>query len=219
MNGPADSLWHDVALLDEALEPFSAPEVDERSGLRWMRRTLTQRRAQIVEKIAEAEQSAVTVRARTAAGSGAVTATVAARLLEAVQRAVRVAADDLAWPDDLSGRQRTDAVELEVAAAGSDDEQWWITLHRPAGPLTAQPTLTGGDRLAVDAALETMVERFLDGDTGGLGDLVLAEGLSLEVTISPATTGSRAVAIDRQTVPAARDVAGTDAPFGTAGTV
>lgn len=218
MTGPADSLWRDVELLDEALEPFSAPAVDERSGLRWMRRTLTERRAQIVAKIAEAEQSTVTVRVRSAAGSGAVTATVVARLLEAVQRAVRDAAEDIAWPDDLTARQRSDAVRLEVEAAGSDDEQWWITLHRPAGPLSAQPVVTDSACLAIDAALVAMVERFLDGDTGGLGDLALAEGLTLEVTVTPATTGSRTVAVDRQTVPAARDMSDADKPFdGTAG--
>ncbi len=195
MNGPADSLRRDLAQLDEALEPFSAPLADERAGLRWMQRTLHERRAQILDKIAATEDSTVALRLRTARGTAAVGVDSATALLDAIQRSVTAAADDLAWPAGLDASQRRAAVRLEVGAADRSDGWWTITLHRPAGPLAAQPRLDDG-RLAFDAAVDALLDR-LDDESCEIAQVATAEQVLLELRTSLVTVDDRLAVVDR----------------------
>ena len=183
MDSPAAKLNDDVALIDEALEPFTDPEVVDRSGLRWMRRTLIERRAHIIGKIAEAERSTLTVRLRSATGRASVPLTTVTALLDALQPALLAASEDVPWPESLEDDQRRAALTLEPSDAETTDEQWQIALHRPAGPLSAQPVTDDGDRLAFD--------------TGNVGRIVLTSGLTVHLAAAPVSADARDVTLDR----------------------
>lgn len=204
MIAPADSLHADIEVIDRALEPFGAPHVNEYPGLRWMQRTLEQRRAHIMSKIAEVEQSTLTLRLRTATGSSVVPARTVATLLDALQHQLHVAAEQVEWPPDLPEQRREDALTLEVDAVHSGEGPWSVNLQRPSGPLSAQPPAATGERLAFDVAVDRMLDRFVDGDSGDFGVLVSDEGLSVEVITAPATGDGRTVVLDRHTAPGAR---------------
>lgn len=90
----------------------------------------------------------------------------------------------------------------------NDDDRWSMVVQRPAGPLPAQPLTDDGDRLAFDAALDAMLDRFVDGDSGDVGAIVASEGLTLEMIAAPATGEGRTVMLDQHTTPAARVVDG-----------
>lgn len=210
MIAPAASLHADVEVIDRALEPFGAPHVNEYPGLRWMQRTLEQRRAHIMGNIAEVEQSTLTLRLRTATGASAVQARMVATLLYALQRELYAAADDVEWPPDLPEQRREDALTLEVEAVRSGEGPWSATVQRPSGPLSAQPPTAAGERLAFDAAVDSMLDRFVAGDSGDLGVLVADEGLSVELVTAPATGDGRTIALDRHTAPGARAADGSD---------
>lgn len=199
MDSPAASLYDDVALIDDALEPFTGPEVDERSGLRWMQRTLTQRRAHIMAQIAEAERSMLTVRVRSASGTPSVPVTTVTALLDAVQQALSAAGDEVAWPDALGDPERRAALALEPGDAETTDEHWQIALHRPAGPLRSQPLTDGGDRLAVDAAMGVLLDALAQ-DAGDIGGIAVTSGLTVELAAAPVSGAARDLTIDRHTV-------------------
>lgn len=201
MDSPAADLHDDVALIDAALEPFTAPEVNERSGLRWLQRTLTERRAHITAKIDEAERSTVTVRVCAASGSPWVPLPVVTALLAALHEALQTAATEIDWPDALDDPQRRAAVTLEPGDADAGDDWWRIELHRPAGPLNAQPVTADGDRLAVDAALTAMADA-VEADPGQVGRIVVASGLTVELRISPVSGDTRTLTLDRHTATA-----------------
>ena len=198
MNSPADSLYDDVDLIDTALEPFTDPQVNERSGLRWMQRTLLGRREHIMDSIAAAERSTLTVQVRSAAGTASVALTTVTALLDGLQQALLAAGDAVAWPEALGDDQRRHALTLEPGDADTTDEHWQITLHRPAGPLRAQPVTDSGDRLAVDAALEVLLET-LKVDAGEIGRIVVANGLTVELATAPVSGAGRDLTIDRHT--------------------
>jgi hypothetical protein len=198
MNNPAADLYEDISRIDEALEPFTGPQVEERPGLRWMQRTLRQRREHILHKIAETERSTLTVRARTADGSGAISAAMASSMLEVVQQALYDAAATVAWTDALGDDARRRAVTLVVGDATSDDEQWTAELHRPAGPFGAQPVTPDGDTLAVDAALAALLDTAAT-TPGAMAALVLEHGLTVDLAVAPATGTAAATSIDRHT--------------------
>lgn len=200
MTNPAANLYEDIAQIDSALEPFTGPQVEERPGLRWMRRTLVERREHIEGKIAEAERSTLQLQVRTASGSGAVPVRIAATLLDAVQRAIDAAAREVDRTDGLPAARAGDALRFEVGAAEASAAQWQITLRRPAGPLSAQPMLGDGTTLLVDAVLEALLRRCAEGDAGDLGQLVTTEGLSLDLTTTSATGDGGTVSLDRHTL-------------------
>lgn len=206
MIDPAASLHADVAVVDEALEPFSAPQVNEYAGLRWMQRALEQRRAHIVAKIDEAEISTLTLRLRTADRSPAVRATTVATVLDALQRQLSAAADEVEWPTDIPDRRRAAALVCEVDTVTGTEGPASITVQRPSGPLQAHPPTADGQRLAFDAAVDVLLDALLAGGSGDLGALVSGEGLSIEITTSPATGEGRVVVLDPHTAPAARTV-------------
>lgn len=198
MESPAASLYDDVALIDDALEPFTGPEVDERSGLRWMQRTLTQRRAHIMAQIAEAERSTLTVRVRSASGTRSVPVTTVTALLDAVQQALFAAGDEVAWPDALGDPERRAVLALEPGDAEMTDEHWQIALHRPAGPLRSQPLTDGGDRLAVDAAMGVLLDALAQ-DAGDIGGIAVTSGLTVELAAAPVSGAARDLTLDRHT--------------------
>lgn len=202
MNSPAESLYDDVDLIDIALEPFTDPQVNERSGLRWMQRTLLGRREHIMDSIAAAERSTLTVQVRSAAGTASVALTTVTALLDGLQQALLAAGDAVAWPEALGDDQRRHGLTLEPGDADTTDEHWQIALHRPAGPLRAQPVTDSGDRLAVDAALEALLEA-LKVDAGEIGRIVVANGLTVELATTPVAGAARELTIDRHTMPAA----------------
>lgn len=201
MDSPADNLYDDLALIDDALEPFTGPEADERSGLRWMQRTLSERRTHIMTKIAEAERSTLTVQVRSASGSPWVPVPVVTALLDALHEALQAAATGLDWHDALDDAQRRAAVTLEPDEAGAEDGWWRIALHRPAGPLSAQPLTAHGGRLTVDAALSAMIDT-LEADPGHVGRIVVASGLTVELRITPVSGDPRTLTLDRHTTTA-----------------
>jgi hypothetical protein len=198
MDSPAASLYDDIALIDEALAPFTGPEVNERSGLRWMERTLTERRAHIMRNIAEAERSTLTVRVRTATGAPWVPVATVTALLDALQQALLAAGDEVSWPEVLGDDQRRAALTFEPGHADVDDEWWQIALHRPAGPLRAQPLSNDGDRLAVDAAMVAMLGALAE-DAGDLGRIAVTAGLTVEVVAAPVSADPCELTIDRHT--------------------
>lgn len=201
MTRPAQGLHDDIALIDDALEPFTAPIVNERSGLRWMQRTLEDRRRHILDKIATAERSTLTARVGTATGTPDVPAAVAAAVLTAVQEHLCAAGEQVDWPDAVPEAQRRAALTLEVGDATTDGQRWELTLHRPAGPLDAQPTVAGGDRTAFDAAVDALFDALEDGgDDGELVGLVAEHGIALELAATPATGRPRTCALTRRTV-------------------
>lgn len=198
MDSPAASLYDDIALIDEALAPFTGPAINERSGLRWMQRTLAERRAHIMRNIAEAERSTLTMRARTATGAPWVPVTTVTALLDALQQALLAAGDEVSWPEVLDDDQRRAALTLEPGQADADDEWWQITLHRPAGPLHAQPVTDDGDRLAVDAATVAMLDALAQ-DAGDVGRIAVTSGLTVEIVAAPVSADPRELRIDRHT--------------------
>jgi hypothetical protein len=199
MNNPAADLYADIARIDQALEPFTGPEVEERPGLRWMQRTLQERRGHILRKIAQTERSTLTVRVRTVDGSGAVPAVVASSVLDAVQRALYDAAATVDWPDGLDVDARRSAATLVVGDATSDDEQWALELHRPTGPFSAQPLTAAGDALAIDAALMALLDAARE-TPDELGELVLGHGLSIDLVVTPTSGSAAETSIDRHTL-------------------
>jgi hypothetical protein len=196
MDSPAKSLYDDVGLIDEALEPFTGPEVDERSGLRWMQRTLIERRAHIMDSIAEAERSTLTVRVRSATGTSSVPLATVTALLDALQQALLAAGDEISWPEALGDDQRRAALTLEPGDAETTDERWQIALHRPAGPLNAQPLTGDGDRLAIDAVMVALLDALAD-DAGAVGRIVVASGLTVDLVAAPVSADARDLTIDR----------------------
>lgn len=198
MDSPAASLYDDVALIDEALEPFTGPEIDERSGLRWMQRALSERRAHILRNIAEAERSTLTVHVRTATGTPWVPLATVTALLDALQQALLAAGDEVPWPEVLGVDQRRAALTLEPGDAETTGERWQITLHRPAGPLHAQPLTDDGDRLAVDAAMVVMIDALTE-DAGDVGRVAVTSGLIVDLVAAPVSADRRELTIDRHT--------------------
>ncbi|HEX6256049.1 MAG TPA: hypothetical protein VFZ70_09580 [Euzebyales bacterium] len=199
MNTPAAELYEAIAHIDEALEPFTGPQVEERPGLRWMHRTLQQRRDHILSRIARTERSTLTVRVRTAAGSSAVPAVVVSSVLDRVQQALYEASTTVSWPDGLDDAARRDAVTLVVGDAAAEEDEWAVELHRPVGPFSAQPLTADGGALAVDAALAALL-RAVEPAPGALGTLVLDHGLSIDLATAPATGEAAAASIDRHTL-------------------
>jgi hypothetical protein len=199
IENPAASLYEDLARIDEALAPFSAPATDEHAGLRWMRRTLVERREHVENQIAGIERSTITITLDSAVpGVATPSAATVAALLEAVQDELRVAARSLDWPDEWPQAQRDTATTLQVGTAGHDDDQWSIELQRPAGPLDAQPTMPDGERLVFDAAVEHLLDRLEDGRHEQLVRLVLDLDLPLTLTLTPVTGDTRTVELSRQ---------------------
>jgi hypothetical protein len=202
MDSPAASLHDDLALIDDALEPFTGPQIEERPGLRWMRQTLTQRRAHIVRQIAETERSTLTVRLRSASGTASIAVPTITALLDALQQTLLATADEIAWPDAFGDAERHAALTLEPGDAEATDEHWQIALHRRAGPLRSQPVTTDGDRLAVDAALATLLDALAQ-DAGDIGRIVATSGLTVDLATAPVAGAARDLTIDRHTMPAA----------------
>lgn len=198
MDSPAESLYDDVALIDDTLEPFTGPEVTERSGLRWMQRTLTERRAHIMARIAEAERSTLTVRVRSATGTHSVPIATLTALLDALQQALLAAGAEVSWPQALGDDQRRAALTLEPGDADTTEEQWQIALHRPAGPLSAQPVTDDGDRLAIDAAMVALLDALAE-DAGDIGRIVVTSGLTVDLVAAPVSADARDLTIDRHT--------------------
>lgn len=188
MTRPAQGLHDDIALIDDALEPFTAPIVNERSGLRWMQRTLEDRRRQIMEKIATAERSTLTARVGTARGAPDVPAVVVAAVLTALQEHLHAAGEQVDWPEAVPEAQRRAALTLEVGDAAPDGRHWALVLRRPAGPFDAQPMVAGGGRTAFDAAVDVLFDTLEhDGDEARLAVLVAEHGITLELAATPAT--------------------------------
>ena len=199
IENPAASLYEDLARIEEALEPFSAPGTDEHAGLRWMRRTLIERREHVEHQIAGIERSTLTITLDSAVpGAATPTAATVAALLTAVQDEVRVAARSLDWPDEWPQAQRDTATTLQVATAEHSGDPWSIELQRPAGPLTDQPTMPDGERLVFDAAVEHLLDRLEEGRHEQLIRLVLDLDLPLTLTLTPVTGDTRTVELTRQ---------------------
>lgn len=199
MKNPAASLYEDLARIEDALEPFSAPEIDEHAGLRWMRQTLIERRQHVQGQISRIERSTLTLTvASAAAGVAAPTAEAVAMLLVTVQDEVGVAARALDWPDQWPQAQRVTATTLQVGTAGHTGEQWYVELRRPAGPLDAQPTTPDGEHLVFDAALERLLDRLEDGQHERVLRMVLDTDLQLTLTLTTVTGETRTVELSRQ---------------------
>lgn len=199
MDSPAASLHDDVELIDDALKPFSGPEIEERPGLRWMQQTLTQRRAHVVRQIAETERTTLTVRLRSASGTSSIAVPTVTAVLDALQQALLAAADEVAWPDAFDHAERRATLTLEPGDAEATDEHWQIALYRPAGPLRSQPVTADGDRLAVDAAMAAMADA-LEADPEQVGRIVMASALTVELRVTPVSGDTRTLALDRHTV-------------------
>lgn len=201
MKNPAASLYEDLSRIEEALEPFNAPQTNEHAGLRWMRQTLVERHEHVQNQINGIERSTLTITLGAEAdATAAPPAETVAALVTAVQQEVWVAARSLDWPDQWPQSQRDTATALQVAAAGHADEQWYLELQRPAGPLEAQPTMPDGEHLVFDAAVGRLLDGLEEGRHERLLRMVLDTDLPLTVTLAAVTTGTRTLELNQQTV-------------------
>lgn len=201
MKNPAASLYEDLSRIEEALEPFNAPQTNEHAGLRWMRQTLVERHEHVQNQINGIERSTLTITLGAEAdATAAPPAETVAALVTAVQQEVWVAARSLDWPDQWPQSQRDTATTLQVAAAGHADEQWYLEMQRPAGPLEAQPTMPDGEHLVFDAAVGRLLDGLEEGRHERLLRMVLDTDLPLTVTLAAVTTGTRTLELNQQTV-------------------
>jgi len=201
MKNPAASLYEDLSRIEEALEPFNAPQTNEHAGLRWMRQTLVERHEHVQNQITGIERSTLTVTVGADAdATAAPPAETVAALVTAVQQEVWVAARSLDWPDQWPESQRDTATTLQVAAAGHADEQWYLELQRPAGPLEAQPTMPDGEHLVFDAAVGRLLDGLEERRHDHLLRMVLDTDLPLTLTLAAVTTGTRTLELNQQAV-------------------
>jgi hypothetical protein len=201
MKNPAASLYEDLSRIEEALEPFNAPQTNEHAGLRWMRQTLVERHEHVQNQITGIERSTLTVTVGADAdATAAPPAETVAALVTAVQQEVWVAARSLDWPDQWPESQRDTATTLQVAAAGHADDQWYIELQRPAGPLEAQPTMPDGEHLVFDAAVGRLLDGLEERRHDHLLRMVLDTDLPLTLTLAAVTTGTRTLELNQQAV-------------------
>ena len=199
MKNPAASLYEDLSRIEEALEPFNAPQTNEHAGLRWMRQTLVERHEHVQNQINGIERSTLTITLGAEAdATAAPPADTVAALVAAVQQEVWVAARSLEWPDQWPQSQRDTATTLQVAAAGHADDQWYIELQRPAGPLEAQPTMPDGEHLVFDTAVEHLLRRLEKGTHDRLLRLVLDSDLPVTLTLTTVTGETHTVELNQQ---------------------
>lgn len=199
MKNPAASLYEDLARIDEALEPFNAPAIEEHAGLRWMRQTLLERRKHVQSQIDGIERSTLTITvSSTVPGTATPVAATVAALLTAVQEEVWSAARSLDWPDQWPQVQRDAGTVLQVGSAGHSDDQWYVELQRPAGPLEAQPTMPDGEHLVFDTAVEHLLRRLEKGKHDRLLRLVLDSDLPVTLTLTTVTGETHTVELNQQ---------------------
>lgn len=147
-----EALRSDLDRIDQALDAFDAPIVEDRPGLRWMRDVLSARREHVRESLRDAETTALIVSLE-APPSTRWTVPLVTRLTSVLQQAIHAAAR-------VSDGDADDA-ELVVRTMSADGASLRVVLERPEGPLEALRVDRDG-RPRIDAAVDALVAALED---------------------------------------------------------
>jgi hypothetical protein len=194
VNPGVEQLIDQLAALEEALESYRDPVVDEHAGLRVMHDTLTERAEHIRSTIARAQTSTLTV---TLSGPAVADGTVAAPLLGELLGALQSAAHAEVHSDE----QRT-ATTLHLAWVEADGGEVRIELVRPHGPMEAQLVDADTGELLFDRAVLHLLASLGPGAepskaVADLAAMLVRDPLSLELSAELVSTDDASVTITR----------------------
>lgn len=203
MTNGLEQLRHELMRLDETLQAFEAPVVDELPGLRLMRRTLQDRRSQVADKVRDVERCQVIVALdEIGRPDDGVPAELLADVLTALQTSLRSLA-----------RELTDSWEppLDAAVVAGEVTLWLVDWDAGNPPTATLHFLRSPEEQLVDAEthqslLERLLETFATAvDAGRAGEalsplatIIIDRAVRLQVTTVVSGGASREVPLDRR---------------------
>lgn len=185
-----DSLIRDLDSIDQVLEAFDHPSIEERPSSRLLRDTLVQRRASISAKLASARRDTLTL---DISGAERPTARSVVDVLAVVLDLLGDRLDDLR--EDATGRQ-VEATTLRLDELAHDDETTTATLVGPDLDREVVPRTDDGQPILALALREVVEALAQDDDAVEPLRAVLDAGVAVVDVRSTGALGEDRVRVD-----------------------